>query len=155
MAKRRVGSQLGNLILNHKSRELPQFPCVQVVYDISLERSWRGIQLCFRLHLNQRCTRKVMGSQNRKNFNCGEFRDSHLGVLGQNDIWMLVMWPGIEYTIRGKVVVSPKSGSWWVLWVRVCLWFVLKPKVFQLCTNQLVVWFCASPCEWMITCHFS
>jgi hypothetical protein len=39
-----------------------------------------------------------------------EFRDSHLRVLGQNDIWMLVSLLGIEYTIRGKVVASPKSG---------------------------------------------
>jgi len=31
------------------------------------------------------------------------------GLPGQNDIWMLVSWPGTEYTIRGKVVVSPKS----------------------------------------------
>jgi hypothetical protein len=41
-----------------------------------------------------------------------EFRDSHLGVLGQNDIWALVQWPGIEYIIRGKVVASPKFKSW-------------------------------------------
>jgi hypothetical protein len=36
--------------------------------------------------------------------------DSHLGVLGQNDIWVLVPWPGIEYTIRGKVVAPPSLG---------------------------------------------
>jgi hypothetical protein len=38
-----------------------------------------------------------------------EFHDSHLGVLGQNDIWVLVLWPSIEYTLRGEVVASPKS----------------------------------------------
>jgi hypothetical protein len=84
-----------------------------------------------------------------------EFRDSHLGILGQNVIWMLVQWPVIEYTIRGKVVVSPKSGLWWVLWVRVCPWLVLAPKMFQLCTNQLVFWFCASPWEWLSACPSS
>jgi hypothetical protein len=46
-----------------------------------------------------------------------EFQDSHLGVLGQNSIWMLVSWPITKYTIRGKVMVSPKSRPWWVLWV--------------------------------------
>ncbi len=35
-----------------------------------------------------------------------------LGVLGQNDIWVLAPWPGIENNIKGKVVVSPKSGPW-------------------------------------------
>jgi hypothetical protein len=26
-------------------------------------------------------------------------------------------------------------------------WFILAPKMFQPCTNQLVVWFCAGLCE--------
>jgi hypothetical protein len=41
---------------------------------------------------------------------------------------------------KGEVVATPKSGPWWVLWVRVCSWFILAPKVFWLCTNQFVVW---------------
>jgi hypothetical protein len=74
-------------------------------------------------------------------FQLWEFRDSQLGVLGQNAIWMLVLEPAIEYTIRGKVVVSPKSEPWWVLWVRVCPWHILARKVIQLCINWLIVWF--------------
>jgi hypothetical protein len=27
-------------------------------------------------------------------------------------IWMQAPWLAIEYTIRGKVVASPKSGPW-------------------------------------------
>jgi hypothetical protein len=61
--------------------------------------------------------------------------------LGQNAIWMWALWRGIEYTIRGKVVPSPKSGPWWVLWIRVCPWLILAPKVLKLCTNQLIIWF--------------
>ncbi len=76
-----------------------------------------------------------------------EFRDSHLRVARQNVLWMWASWRGTKHTIGGKVVSSPKSKSWWILWVRVCPWFVLAPKVFQLCINQLVVWFCAGPCE--------
>jgi hypothetical protein len=55
---------------------------------------------------------------------------AHLGVSGQNAIWMLVPWLTTEYTIRGKVVASPKFGLWWVLWVRVCPWLVHAPKMF-------------------------
>jgi hypothetical protein len=84
-----------------------------------------------------------------------EFQDSHLGVSKQNAIWMWASWRGTKYTIRGKVVASPKFGSWWILWVRVCSWLVLAPKVLQLCINQLVVWFCAGPCEWLSACHSS
>jgi hypothetical protein len=35
-----------------------------------------------------------------------------LGILGQNDIWVLAPWPGTKYVIRGKVMASTKSGSW-------------------------------------------
>jgi hypothetical protein len=72
---------------------------------------------------------------------------------GQNGIWMWASWRGTKYIIMGKVMVSPKSKLWWVLWIRVCPWLVLAPKVLQLCTNQLVVWFCADPCEWLSVCH--
>jgi hypothetical protein len=70
-----------------------------------------------------------------------KFRDSHLGVPRQNAIWVLISWPNTKYTIRGKVVASPKLGPWWIVWIQGCPWFVLTPKVFKLCTNQLVVWF--------------
>jgi len=38
--------------------------------------------------------------------------DSHLGVPGQNAIWMWASWKSTKYTIRGKVVASPKFGPW-------------------------------------------
>ncbi len=100
---------------------------------ILLESSWQGLQLCFRPHIRQRSTHKVMALQSCKS--------PHLGVLGQNDIWVLVLWLGTKYTIRGKVVASPKSRPWWVLWIHVCPWLVLAPKAIKLRTNQLVVWF--------------
>jgi hypothetical protein len=78
-----------------------------------------------------------------------------LGLSGQNAIWMWASWRDTKYTIRGKVVASLKSGPWWILWVRICLWFILTPKMLQLCTNQLVVWFCVGPCEWLVACHSS
>jgi hypothetical protein len=53
----------------------------------------------------------------------------------------VVPWRGAEYTIRGKVwlpqvwtVVSLVSPS--------CPWFVLAPKVLQLCINHLVLVLC-------------
>jgi hypothetical protein len=42
---------------------------------------------------------------------------------------------------KGEGGGSLKSRPWWVLWVPICPWFVLGPKVFKLCINQLVVWF--------------
>jgi hypothetical protein len=51
------------------------------------------------------------------------FQESRAGILCKSrerkTIWMWAPWRGPEYTIRGKVVASPKSGPWWVLCVRV------------------------------------
>ncbi len=71
-----------------------------------------------------------------------------MSFASQNDIWVLVLWPGTKYTIRGKVVASPESGPWWVLWLCVCSWLVHAPKcsnyaltnlLFSLCTSVWVI----------------
>jgi hypothetical protein len=56
-----------------KSQELTWFLCVQVVCDISLKISRRGIQLCFRPHLHWRPTCKVMAPQSCRSPNLGNF----------------------------------------------------------------------------------
>jgi hypothetical protein len=38
-----------------------------------------------------------------------EFQDSNLRALGQNDIWVLALWPNVGNIIRGKVVAFPPS----------------------------------------------
>ncbi len=95
------------------------------------------------------CTQSYWVAKLRE-FQLWKFRDSHLGVVGQNAIWMWALWRGTKYTIGGKVVASFKSEPWWVLWVWVCMWFVLAPKVLQLCTNNLLFGLCKS--VWMIKC---
>jgi hypothetical protein len=64
-----------------------------------------------------------------------------LGSLGTK--WQLGVGPMARHKEYYKKEGGdfPKSGPWWVLWLCVCLWFVHAPKMFQLCTNQLVVWF--------------
>jgi hypothetical protein len=69
---------------------------------------------------------------------------SFVGVKCQNDIWVLVLWPSIEYTIRGKVVASPKSGPWWVLWICVCPWFIRASKCSNYALTNLLFGLCRS-----------
>jgi len=45
-----------------------------VAYHISLERSWRGLQLCFRSHLNWRYAKNVIGFQSCGSLNFKNFR---------------------------------------------------------------------------------
>jgi hypothetical protein len=61
--KERSGIKLTIWLLVTKCHESPQFPCVQVGWDILLESSWRGLQLCFKPHFNRRSIDKVMGPQ--------------------------------------------------------------------------------------------
>ncbi len=77
---------------------------------ISLESSQHGLQLFFRHHLNRRSTQKVMGIQSCGSANFKNFGTPNLGLPGQNDIWVLAMWPSIDNTIRGKVMGSPSSS---------------------------------------------
>ncbi len=53
---------------------------------------------------------KLWAPQNRGSPNFGNFET--LTWESQNKIWALVLWPSTKYTIRGKVVASPKSKSW-------------------------------------------
>jgi hypothetical protein len=78
---------------------------------------------------------------------CGNW-DSHFGVPRQLDIWVLVPWPHIECTIRGKVMASPKSGPWWILWICVCPWFVYAPKYSNYALTNLLFSLCRS--MWVI-----
>jgi len=89
-------------------------------------------------------------------------RVSILGISG-----LPIRNPGTKCHLDPNLVVNhiiyykgegggfPKSKSWWILWVWVCPRLVLTPKVLQLCPNQLVVWFCAGLCEWLVACHSS
>jgi hypothetical protein len=66
------------------------------------------------------------------------------GVAKQNNIWVLVPWLGTKYIIRGKVVAYPKSGSWWVLSIRVCPWLVCAPKCSSYALTNLWFGLCRS-----------
>jgi hypothetical protein len=113
--KKRSGVKLPIWFPTTKSQELTQFPCVQVACHIPLEIYRQGLQLCFKPHHDRRSAREVMRPQSCGSPNCGNF-----GSPGtKKDIWMWPLWRGVEYTIRGKVVASPKSGPWWILCVRV------------------------------------
>jgi hypothetical protein len=122
---------------------------------ILLESSRQGIQFFFKPHFIRRSAQKVMGLQSCRSPNLKNFAIPNLGILGQNDIWVQTSWLGIENIIKGKVVASPKSGSWWVLWVHVYMWLIRAPKMFQLCTNKLVVWFVQVLMNNWPNCHSS
>jgi len=114
MAKKKAGSQIGNLIPDHsKSRITPISLHVGGVRHTIEKLSTRATTFLLTSSQSKVYTQSY-GPLKLWESQFWEFQDSRLGVLGQNDIWVLVLWPSIEYTIRVKVVASPNSEPWWV-----------------------------------------
>jgi hypothetical protein len=118
-AKERPGIKLVIWLPTTKSRESIRFTWLQTTCHISLESSWRQLQLCFRPHFDPKFDRKVMGIQSPGSTRWRDFRTPTRKSWEKKAIWMWALWRGTKYTIRGKVVASPKSRLWWVLCVRV------------------------------------
>jgi hypothetical protein len=153
MPKRKIENQIDNLTPNHlKSRIDPISLHVGGAWQAIEKLSTRFITLLWTSSRSEVYTQSYNPARLWE-FQPWQFQDSHLGIPGQKVIWMWASWRGIEYTIWGKVGASPESGPWWVLWVRGCSWFVLAPKVLQLCTNHFVLVLCRS--VWIVeACQF-
>jgi len=121
-----------------------------LTFKWSVTYCWKALDKGYNFSINlitiESMHTKLWGPKSRES-QFWEFQNSHLGVPGHNSIWMWASWRGTKYTIRGKVVPSPKSGLWWVLWVWVCPWFILTPKVLQPTYCLVLCMF-----VWMIKC---
>jgi len=112
MAKRRAKSQIANLTPDQKkSRIDPIYLSADSLRHTVGKLSTRATTL---LEITSRSEvfSQSYGAPKPQESLLGRFRDSHLGVPGQKAIWMWAPWRGAEYTIKGKVMASPKSGPW-------------------------------------------
>ncbi len=92
------------------------------------------------------CSQSYGASKSRESRRA-RFRES-LESRERKAIWMWVPWRVTKYTIRGKVVASPKSGPCWVLCVRVAR----GSSQHQRCSNYALTTLCglcAGLCEWI------
>jgi hypothetical protein len=97
-----------------KSQELTRFTWLHKACNISLESSRQTLQLCFKPHFDSRSTYKIMGLQSCRSPNWHDFGTPTRESREWKTIWMWALWSVTKYTIRGKVVASPKSGPWWI-----------------------------------------
>jgi hypothetical protein len=142
-SKERPRVKLAIWLPTTKSQESTRFPCVQATCDIPLENFWRGLQLCFRPHCNQRSVRIVMGPKvvgvlvvGILGLPLGTLKTKcHLDVALVKRRRKYCKGEGGDFP-QVRVVVNLVSPN--------CSWFVLAPKVFQLCTNHLVLVLCRS-----------
>jgi len=134
------GVKLPIWLPTRKSRESTQFICLQMTCNIPLESSRRELQLCFRLHLNRRFARKVMGLQSRGSPNWRDFGTPGLpqGVPGEKNHLDVCFVANHRVYYKGEGGGFPQVRAMVSLVCPCCLWLVLTPKVFQLCTNHFV-----------------
>jgi len=133
-----------------KSRESTQFLCVKMACNILLKRSWWGLQLCFRPHLNQRAARKVMAPQSRESPNLGDF-GTPLGSPGTKSHLDVGHVERCRVYYKGEGDGFPEVRAMVSLVCPCCSWLVLALKVLQLRTNHLV-WVLCKPVWVSETC---
>jgi hypothetical protein len=129
MAKRKVRNQIANLTLDHLKLQIALISLQTGSVPDTVEKfSTKATTLIENSFQSQVFTQSY-GPPKLRESQFWEFWDSHLEITGQNDIWVLALWPSTNNTIRGKVVASPKFGPWWVLWIRIYMWLVRATKV--------------------------
>jgi hypothetical protein len=139
MGKRRAESQTDSLTPDHKKSGInPFLTCVGGVQHgvgkIS-RRATRLVKNSSRLEIGAKSYDGPKSWESKP----GQFRDSTLGVPGQRAPWAWARRSNAENTIWGKVVASPKPGSWWVKWVQGRPWLVPTPNGCRMSSNQLGV----------------
>ncbi len=132
--KKGPGVELSVWLPTTKSRESTSSRCLIRECNMALKSSWRELQLCFKPHCNQRSARKVMGLQSPRSLE----KNSHLDVGSVESHRVYYKGEGGGFP-QVRVVVS--------LMCSCCPWFVLAPRVLQLCTNHFV-WVVCRP-VWM------
>jgi len=135
-----------------KNRESTRFPCMQVACDILLESFWWRLQLYFRPLFNRRSTHKIMSPQSRGNPVVGISR-LPLRNLGTKCHLYVGLVERHRVYYKGKGDGFPQVRAMVGLVSSNCPWFVLTPKVFQLCTNHLVLFLWRS--VWIIEAFHS
>jgi hypothetical protein len=124
-AKERSGVKLAIWLPTTKSHESTQFPCVKATWDIPLESSRWGLQLCFKPHYDRRSAQEVMRLQSRGNLRCydfgtptWEFRDKNVAPVKRRRVYYKGEGGGFPQ-VRAMVSLVCPNCPWWVLCVRI------------------------------------
>ncbi len=127
------GVELSVWLPTTKSRESTSSRCPIRECDMALESSRRELQLCFRPHRDPRSARKVMGLQSPESPIWRDFespgKNNHLDVasVASHRVYYKGEGGGFHQVRAVVSLVCP-----------CCPWFVLAPRVLQLCTNHFV-----------------
>jgi len=136
-----------------ESRESTQFACVQVACNIPLKSSRRGLLLWFRAHLHWRSACKKLWHPKVTRVLTLAISGLPLRSLGTKSHLDVGPMGSHKVYYKGEGVGFPQVRAMVNLVSLNRLWFVLAPKVFQLCINHLVLVLC-KPVWVSETCQF-
>jgi hypothetical protein len=88
IAKRKVGNQIGNLTLNHKKLGIIRISLHEGNMPHIIGKLSTRATTCFQTSSQLKVYTQSYGPSNLWESQLWEFRDSHLRVSGQNDIWV-------------------------------------------------------------------
>ncbi len=138
MAKRRAETQTANLTPNQKkSRIDPIYLAADNVQHTVGKLSTRATTLIQTASRSEVYSQSY-GAPKLRESQLARFRDSHSGVSGEKSHLDVGPVESCRVYYKGEGDGSPQVWAVVNLVCPCCPWFVLTPKVLQLCTNHLV-----------------
>jgi len=138
MAKRRVGSQIASLTLDHKKLGIDLiYLAIGGVQHTLGKISMRATTLLLTVLQSKVCSQSY-GAPKLRESHLARFRDSHLGVPREKSHLDVGFVASHRVYYKGEGGGFPQVRVVVSLVCPCCPWFVLAPKVLQLCINHFV-----------------
>jgi hypothetical protein len=140
MAKRRAGSQTTNLTPDQKKSGIdPIYLFVENVWHTIGKLSTRATTL-LQTALQSKVYSQSYGAPKSRESQLAGFRDSHSGVPGEKNHLDVGSMASHRVYYKEEGGGFPQVQAVVSLVCPCCPWFVLAPRVFQLCINHFFVW---------------
>ncbi len=138
MAKRRAGNQTANLTPDQKKSGIdPIYLASNNMRHIVRKLSTRAITLLQTAPRSELCLQSYEAPKSQESL-LPQFWDSHSGVLREKSHLDVAFVANHIVYYKGEGGDFPQVRAVMSLVCLCCPWFVLAPRVFQLCTNHLV-----------------
>ncbi len=146
IAKRRAMSQIDNFTPDQKTSKINLiYLAIDDVRHILGKLSTRATTLLQTTPRSEVCSQSY-GAPKSSESSLAQFRDSDLRVMGEKNHFDVSFVASHIVYYKGEGGDFPQVWAVMSLVCSCCSWFVLAPRVLQLCNNHLV-WVVCKPCE--------
>jgi len=140
MAKRRAGSRTANLTPDHKKSGIDPIYLVSGGVPCIIGKLSRRATTLLQIAPQSEVCSQSYGAPKLRESHLARFRDSHLGSgsPGKNSHLDVASVESCRVYYKGEGDGFPQVRAVVSLVCPCCPWFVLAPRVLQLCTNHFV-----------------